>query len=265
MGKPRTVFETDYRAIALGGGFDRQESADGPTIGLAQTATIRGLSSAGVAVDSLNAQVNLFDWSDTSRPPRAITLDFGLASGATGSADYPTPFSPAGLPYCYRGRFLVSYGTAGYRTRQILLDFGQRICVSANMIGVSVQALQAPAGYAPGSMTVGAALGFGAATSLAAPFSTVFVDALGFGASTPPIIVPPRSNYLLPVQMSNVAGVCTVVFQDASGAGLFALQFGAGALTSPWPLPGSDVYQCIVTNNLLAGSMNIRLPFQING
>ena len=250
---------SDIRDILLGGGFDPDGGSDAATVTWGKSGAIQYIPTSS----SVGRSFPVLDFSKPRMQPRAFTLTVGLSN--SGGGTYPTPIDPAtGLPYCYRCVVNLSYGVAGYTTRQIQFDLGQQVSFAGNFANATVEMLVPPTGYVAGSLMVGAALGFGATMGQSPVVCTRYFDALGAGL-TAATAVPPRARAILPVQMSDdTNGQARMRLLDTNGALITGFLFGCGAMVGPMPMNSmGDAYMIQITNTGPI-AQNFRIPVQIS-
>ena len=217
-------------------------------------------------------------WQGEKPEAQTVTIDVGRYPGGSAGVTYPNalaPFDPAfptGQPYGYRPYAELQYAVDGYLSEVIRFDIGrgQRITLAAHYVSVIV-GMEAPlrvinasgdnVPQVPGSMRLGGSLGFFAASSVSPPMNTVALNLLPSGTPSPPIIIPPRASFLLPIQSSGLGDTVDVVIQDVQGFPVGHYSFTAGVpVVNPIPL-GNDAYQIVVTNT--GHAANLRIPFQL--
>lgn len=261
-------------------------------------AIIKFNPTADEITNGIRAQNSLFVWESPDKQPHFITVDVGRivngygapasnastapGTGGGGAGTFPTPSAP-GSPttfLSYRATAQVVLGTPGTMQDPFYLDIGrgQRFSALASYVAVTAQAEPTPAGtpagafsggvtYVPGSLGVYATLGVGFAPSLAPVTFTQYIDVTNPGTATTgaayTLPIPPRANFLLPLQSGDKGGTSRLIFLDAGGRVITTTQsFATGAIANPIAL-GED-YDAVIVRNEGAVFANYRLIYQLS-
>lgn len=239
----------------------------------------------------ISQQKSLLVWQSPDGLPHFVTIDVGrlangygapasngsIAPGLGGGGAGTFPNNGTLTTFLsYRATAQIVFGTPGAMQDPFYIDIGrgQRFSALVSYVAITAQAEPPPAGlfsgavtYAAGSLAVYATLGIGFAPTLAPVIFSQYVDVVNAGtvaavqAYTLPI--PPRANFLLPVQSSNKSDTIRLIFLDAGGRAVSSTQdFATGAVTAPIAL--AEDYDAVILRNEGLVFANYRLIYQLS-
>ncbi|MEK7703894.1 MAG: hypothetical protein AAB426_02960, partial [Myxococcota bacterium] len=184
------------------------------------------------------------NWNGLPGDEMVWTIDFIVQMQNGAPTSYPQAIVPAGLslvgyPYDYAPYAIVTPGggEVGGESFEVDIDTGARIVVPGRNIALSLGMDAALAGYAAGTMTLGAFVGLFAGTSLAPVKRTRRTGAIVAGSSSAAMIIPTRAKQLMPIRCSSASALGTCHIQDVSGTDLDVFDFAAGNIVASVPLP----------------------------
>lgn len=208
-------------------------------------------------VNHITSQDTVVLWQGKKVEAQAFTVDAGVTTvPALSSGVSCRPFG------------IITYGSDGFQMSFTFdVQLGVRLTGVGNYCSVLVGMGAPRSTLDSGVMTIGASLGFFAATSQAPVTFSTYLDALAAApapaaASTTQIARPSRASFLLPPQASDPNGSTQLDFYDYSGAIVNTLLFANGTVVAPIPLFG-EIASVAVTNRG-ANVGNFRLPWQLS-
>jgi len=230
-------------------------------------------------IAGIKQSATILDWQSEDGQPHVVTIELGrIASG--GGASFPRgmldpdPSTGQLRPLSYRGAFQVLVGTPGTMQDVFYLDIGrgQRLTVAASYVAITAEALPPPTAltpdgpltFQPGSMTVAAGLGYGAAFSMAPLYYTQYID-LFEPDDVRELVIPPWANTIASVRCSDPTTQLRIDVQDNAGLVIQTIGPYANSVV-PFPsvpIPG-DAYAIQVKNVLSVGeTVEARVVYQI--
>lgn len=191
-------------------------------------------------------------WQGTKVEAQSFTIDVGVTGvPALNSGVSCRPFG------------IVTYGSDGYQMSFTFdVNLGVRLTGVGNYCSVLVGMGAPRAGVPSGVMSIGASLGFFAATSQAPVTFTNYVDGLVAAGASTPIARPSRGSFILSPQSSDVNGQMQLDFIDYAGSIRTSLFFASGTVVSP--IPVAPEIAGVVLNNKGANTANFTIPWQLS-